>query len=204
LFGVWRWTGNDAWILEFFRVPAALMMVGMATVAFRLSLRVVGHFEPGEPLRTAWSLIAVSAGCDAVAAVFVQVFGISSRLNLISHLSRSWSDAAALQWRQAGFTLGGSCRFALLAAGLGYAIRAYRRSGFLGRLAPIDRALLALIVVYIARNAVDVVRAVRAGEYPQLPEIANWPVDPLLCLLLGQAMLLYRSVRRTGGGWVGN
>src|SRR5438105_3796044 len=59
-FAAWRVTGNDAWIVQFFRIPAALVMVWMAGVAFWLCLKVVSHYEASEPMRTAWYFIAIS------------------------------------------------------------------------------------------------------------------------------------------------
>jgi hypothetical protein len=43
----------------------------------------------------------------------------------------------------------------------------------------------------------------RQGKKPfPLAEILNFPVNPLLWVLLAEALLLFRSVRKMGAGWV--
>ena len=44
--------------------------------------------------------------------------------------------------------------------------------------------------------------ALRAGNHPVLFEVVRWPVDPLLCLLLAEGLLLHRSVQQMGSGWI--
>jgi hypothetical protein len=51
-------------------------------------------------------------------------------------------------------------------------------------------------------EAAGVVTAVRNGKRPGLLEVASWPVDPLLVLLVAEALLLNRSAREMGAGWV--
>ncbi|SPE29752.1 hypothetical protein SBA6_1150014 [Candidatus Sulfopaludibacter sp. SbA6] len=57
--------------------------------------------------------------------------------------------------------------------GLGYAIRAYRRSGFLGRLAPIDRALLGARA-HRPHYAHHVARDVHHDQPPGRPWPGTW------------------------------
>ena len=113
-----------------------------------------------------------------------------------------WSQPTAQLFRQAGLILGGTFRYGLLAAGLFWSLRVYRRTGFLSRLRAVDWVLLALAGAYLAREVTSVVAAIRAGKHPDLFEIAGWPVDPLLCLLLAEALLLHRSVQQMGSGWI--
>ena len=190
-YAAWQISGNAAWIDDFFRVPGSLLMVSLSLVQVVFAWRVRGQFSRGEPLYAAWQLIALSAACDFVATLAIQIFsnlGSNSRSQLV---------------RQCGLTVGGPVRFALLAAGLLFALQVYRRSGFLGRLAAVDWVLLAGAVLYVMREFWDLWIALQHGKKPDWAEIANWPVDPLLCLLLAEAMLLHRSARRMGPGWVG-
>jgi len=198
VFAVWRVTGDDAWVIEYFRVPGALLLVTLAGVELWLSLRVCREFSPGEPMRVAWRLIACSAGCDALGAVCVQILGSESRLNPLPA-----SSPAALGFRQFGLALSGPLRFTLLAAGLYFALRVYRRAGFLARLNRLDWLILAPIAVYIGIEFGGLIAAIENGRRPGLGEALNWPVDPVLWVLLAQAMLLSRSVQIMGGGWIG-
>jgi hypothetical protein len=201
-FVAWQITGQDAWVEEFFKVPAALLLVTLAAAQLALSLSVVREFSPGQPLRTAWQLIAMAAGCDLAGGLLVHILGADTPLNLLSHLG-FWSSSLCEGLQQAGFVLGGSCRFLLLAAGLFWALGTYRQTGFLARLATIDWILLAGVGVYIVREAHDLMVALQHGKHPGLAEMLGWPTDPLLCLLLAEGMLLFRSVRQMGRSLVG-
>lgn len=202
VFAGWRLTGNLAWVENFFRLPGALLLVWLAAVELLFSLRVSYEFSPGQPLHRAWRLIAFSAGFDLVGTILIQVLAVKSVLNPLT-LTAWWSDPAAATIRQFGLVMAGSCRFVLLAAGLFWVVRVYRQSGFLARLETVDCILLTLIGAYVAREARDVVVAIHAGAHPSLGLVLLWPVDPLLLVLLGEAMLLNRSVKHVGEGWIG-
>ena len=192
----WLLTGNRAWVEVVFRVPGALLMALLALTELWLSVRVLRQYSPGEPMRTAWWPIAFSAGCDLAGTVCVQVLGVESPLNPAP-------VSAASAFRQFGLVVGGPCRFALLAAGLYLALRVYRRSGFLGRLNALDWAVLGPIAVYIGVEAGGLILAVERGKRTGMGEALNWPVNPLLWVLLVEAMMLYRSVQKMGPGWIG-
>jgi hypothetical protein len=152
-------------------------------------------------MRKAWSLISFSAGFDFVGTLCVQVLAVQSALNPLSRMAW-WSRAEADSIRQFGLFLGGTCRFATLAAGLAWALKAYRRSGLLARLTAIDWGFLAVMGIYMSLEIYDVAMALRTGWRPAPVMIMGWPTDPLLWLLLAEALLLYRSVRQMGGGWI--
>jgi hypothetical protein len=105
--------------------------------------------------------------------------------------------------RQIGLTIGGTFRFALLAGGLYFAVKAYRRAGLASRLTLLDFVVLIGFLVYLARNVVDVVRAMQAGKHPEIWEVLGWPVDPLLLVLLFEGFFLFRSSRQLGVGQIG-
>jgi hypothetical protein len=48
----------------------------------------------------------------------------------------------------------------------------------------------------------DVVWAMQRGKAFSAAEILNFPADPLLWVLLAQALRLFRSVERMGAGWI--
>jgi hypothetical protein len=198
----WRITGNYAWVREFFYVPAALLMVWLAAVQVWLSAVARRHFAPGEPMRRVWTLAGLAAVANVGAAVGVQVLAVESQINVLGRLP-GWSGAWAEGMRDWGHLLGGPVRFLLLAAGLWFALAAYRRAGFPGRLRGVDWLPLAAFAVYLGRNVYDVAAAARAGGKVGWVKAANWPTDPALLALLAIALLLYRSVEQTGGGWIG-
>jgi hypothetical protein len=189
-------------VVEFFQVPAALIMVGLAILEVWLCLYAVNQFSADDLLHRGWMLIAGSAGCQLVGAVYSQILGVPSRLNpLTFEVGQSgWVLYVA---RQIGLTVGGPFRFVLLAGGLSFALMAYRRAGLYGRLAPLDWAVLVGFGAYIARNVADVVAAMQAGKKPDIWEMLGWPTDPLLWLLLAEALLLFRSAQQMAAGRIG-
>jgi hypothetical protein len=201
-FLVWQSTGNDAWVVEFFQVPAALLTIWLAMLQFSLSLNANRNFAPDDLLRPAWTLIAASAGCQLVGFLLSQVLGVNSRINPLA-LQPGWRESLLPELWHVGLTIGGTFRFALLSVGLHYAVKAYRQSGFRGRLKPIDWAMLSLMAAYLARNVADVTFAFRHGKHPDAWELLSWPTDPLLGLLLAQGLLLFRSAQQMGSGLVG-
>ncbi len=198
----WRITGNGAWLEVFFRVPGALLMVAFACMQVIWSLRVSAEFSPGEPLYMTWRLVGASAACEVVSSLAVQIFTPQSRFNPLVQLP-VWTKGLHDALVKVGFLTGGSMRFSLMAAGLLYAVRVYRRSGFLGHFTWRDRSLLLISGAYVVREFRDLWIALLHGRKPPWSEVLGWPVDPLLLLLLAEALLLYRSTQRMGTGWVG-
>ena len=201
-FFAWQLSGNDAWVIQFFRVPAAVLMVFLALVEFWLSSAVLRHFSSDDLLRPGWTLIACSAGCQFVGMICSQVMGVNSSLNPLN-ISSSAGESLVPLMRSIGLLIGGTFRFALLAGGLHFALKAYRQSDLLGRLTRADWVVFGAFGAFILRNVADVVVAVRHGHKPDVWEVFGWPVDPLLLLLLLQALLLFRSTQQMGAGRIG-
>jgi len=198
----WQFTGKTVWVEQFFQVPAATLLVLLAGVQLWFSVQVCGEFEPGESILVAWQLIAASAAFDLAGSLAAQVLGVNTVLNPLTYMSW-WSKPIATSIFQVGHILGGACRFTLLAAGLACVLRLYRESGFLGRLRVMDWALVAGFAAYCTREFAGVLDAMERGKQPKWSEVLGWPVDPILCLLLAEALLLHRSVERTGPGLIG-
>jgi hypothetical protein len=200
-FAIWRATGRDAWVTDFFQIPGAFLLVSLAVIQLWYAVWSVREFSPGQPMRTAWIYIACSAACELAGTACVQVLAADSMTNPL-RLSARWSGSSA-EIRQFGLLAGGTCRFVLLAIGLWWALRVYRESRLMAGLKAVDWALLGLLVTYIVWEAGGMVVAMRYGKHPGVFEILSWPVDPLLCVLLAEAILLFRSVRQMGTGWIG-
>ena len=168
-----------------------------------MGLQVTGHFSSGDLLRKGWTLIALSNGMLAVGVAVAQFLRATSPLYPFL-LTASGGESVLSIARRNGVTVSGPVRFALIAVGLLYVLRAYRRSGLLGKLRLLDWVLLALFGVFVGRNLAAIAVAVR-GENgtPALWQIIGWPVDPLLWLLFAEALLLFRSAQQMDPGRIG-
>ena len=130
-YAAWLVTGSVAWIGWYFQWPWIVLMVGLAALESGLAFTVRRAFLPDEPLYRAWTLIAFSAACDFLGAVLGQWMSSQSVLNPLTH-SSWWRQEQAIEIRQFGILVGGTLRYALLAAGLGCVLLIYRKAGFLG------------------------------------------------------------------------
>lgn len=202
IFAVWQFTGNIYWLEQFFGLPSALLLICLSGLRLWFSLWVCSEFSPGEPMRLAWKLISASAVFDLAGTICVQLVGAEKAWNPLVH-TLWWSRPVGRVIFDAGHVLQGTCSFALLAAGLWCVLKLYRVSGFLGRLRVMDWLLLAAFTGYCFREASDLMRYYQPSNPPGWNVILGWPVDPLLCLLFAEAMLLHRSVQRTGMGLIG-
>jgi hypothetical protein len=200
-FVAWRITGDFQWVGNYFRTPGALLAVFLAATELYFSRRVLEHFSPGEPMRKAWACIAASAAFDFAGTLLVQVLSKKSPLNPL-RLMAWWTPDTALAIGRVGTLMGGTCRFSILALGLWFALRAYRRSGLMGRLNAINWLALAAMAVYIVVEMLEIRGVLHSGKPVPIAVMAGWPVDPFLWLLLAQASLLYRSSQQMGPGWV--
>ncbi|HEY1495888.1 MAG TPA: hypothetical protein VGF49_15150 [Candidatus Solibacter sp.] len=202
VFAIWQFTGNIYWVAQFFALPSALFLVWLSALQLWFSVRVCGEFSAGEPMLLAWKLISASAMFDLAGTLGVQIFGSERAWNPLAHASW-WSRPLGKAIFDTGHVLQGTFRFALLAAGLWCVLKLYRISGFLGRFRVTDWLLLAAFAGYCVREAIDLIRYYQPSNPPGWTVILGWPVDPLLCLLFAEAMLLHRSVQRTGMGLIG-
>jgi hypothetical protein len=185
--------GDSGWYYRFFQNGGTQILAGFAVAGAWMCVRVWHGFEPNEPMYRAWRLISLAAGLDVLSAIFAQVVAAAP----------GWSRAQAVDFQRLGLSLGGTLRFALLAAGLAVVLGIFRQARFLAPLRPLDWALLAAFGVYVTCEFWDLGVAMRAGRRPDLAEILHWPVDPLLGLLSAQALRLRRTIQHTGGGWIG-
>ncbi|MFN7998260.1 MAG: hypothetical protein U0Q18_31860 [Bryobacteraceae bacterium] len=198
---LWQRTNDLNWIEWYFQWPSILFLVGLAGVEAWFCLSLRHCFLPGEPLYKAWTFIGLSAICDFTGSIFSQWLSSRSPLNPLHHLA-SWSEKQGQEIRSFGLVIGGTLRYALLAAGLYYVLRIYRKTGFLGRLKLTDWILVGLVVAYIIDESKQLIYYLDHGKSPSLPEILGWPVDPLLFVLLIETRLLARSIEGMGKGSV--
>lgn len=195
----WR-TGDLRWIDAYFHYPGALFLIGCSLLFTWLSYECWSKFSPGDLLRPAWLLILLSGAVQAVGGVITHVFGRPSHVNPLHYLPAQRGQELIRQASEIGRGLS-PLYMIFLAIALFYVLRACRRNGILGRLKSIDLALLAIVLGYTVYFLIAVV-------FPEKQEpiswgrAIGWTSDPLLCVLLFEAILIRRSIANMGWGLI--
>jgi hypothetical protein len=202
---VWLWqtTGDPAWIGQFFRSSGALFLVGASALELWLCLQCWRQFSLGEPLGGAWLLLALGAACHFLGSLMSELLGVRSRLNPLMLWPADLPPGLFDGLRALGLTVGGPLRWLFLAGGLFLVLRVYFRSGLLGRLKQTDWLLAAAGTAYLVLEAAGVIAALRTGKVFSLRQQINWLNDPLVLVLLMEAILIQRSLLASGWGLVG-
>jgi hypothetical protein len=156
-------------------------------------------FDSDEPMRLAWGMIA----CASLARLAGVLLRTLSDANMPWGFGRQLGQPSGglfVSMSQLGLVVGGPLSMAFLAVGLGRVLRIQRRFHLLVSLTRGDKALLFLVVAFsISQLAINLPLLV---NHPSLGTMLLWLSDPLLSLLLIEAILVRRSVIRMGQGLV--
>jgi hypothetical protein len=196
----WR-TGDPAWIRSFFSYVGTPFLVVCTLIHCLLSFCCWIRFSPGDLLRPAWLLISLSGLTQFTGSFIANLLGSKSGLNpslLLSGKAQTWVPQAAAKYGP----LFNPVYMLLLAVGLFYVIKACRLNGMLGRFRSVDILLLGVVAVYTTNFFATAVFAPHRNEQRIVERILSWTSDPLLCLLLFEAILIRRSVANMGWGLV--
>jgi hypothetical protein len=200
----WLWTGRWEWMAWFFNYPSPLFFVFMNGLTFVLSLAALRQFLPGQSLRMAWFLISIASGCRLLGSVFTQLTNCARMVHWLAKIEAAWSDPVIpALWHEAGWAIEGPLSMVMLAGGLFIVLMLYKRLGLLAKLTALDHALLGVVAaysVYVARAIFQV--QFRYHAPVTLNSVFHWTGDPLLCLLLCEAILIHRAIAEMGWGLV--
>ncbi len=195
-------TGKAALLTDFLRYPGALFLVSMSAATLWLSWRCWQQFSKNDLLRQAWLLIMWAAGAQLVGALCTQVFGAYTHLNPLMYTNSGWPAPAIRLLGRVGLLMGGAFQMTLLACGLSFVLRAYRRSGLFPRLAHWVWLLGATLVLYTVHEAKLLQALLQTGKASSGFQVLGWPSDPLLIVLLFEALCILRPVLGTGWGLI--
>lgn len=194
--------GKPALMEGFFHYPGALFLVVASGAGFWLSMQCWRQFSKTDLLRQAWLLIMLAAGASVVGNAFSLILGAYTPLNPLMHTATGWPAPAIKAFGQVGLLLGGPFQMALLACGLSFVLRAYRRSGLFPHLTRWIWLLGALLMLYTVHEAKLVQGLLRTGHVSGGFQMLGWPSDPLLIVLLFEAVCILRPVLGTGWGLI--
>ncbi|HTB96335.1 MAG TPA: hypothetical protein VK716_04965 [Terracidiphilus sp.] len=190
-------TGSYRLLGWYFTIFGSLFFLIMAAAECSLAFVCRSWFESDEPMRLAWSMIAFAA-LARLAGTGIRELA-DGRLNwgpnqwLLPHVG-GWFASQS----QFGMVIGGPLSMAFLAAGLGRVLSVQRKFRLSGSLTRGDKALLILIVAFSLSQLAINVPLLRQHTSPGTSLL--WLSDPLLALLLIEAVLVRRSVLRIGQG----
>ena len=195
-------TGSYRYLNFYFLTLGTLFFLVTTAAEFLLAFECRSGFESDEPMRMAWTFIALASLARFIAAALISLDhwrlgsipgSASSVLGMI--LPRSLAEI--------GEVIGGPLAMTFLAIALTRVLFIQRRFGVLRGLTRTDVSLIGLIVALTISEASRIARYL-APPYPR-PSPAQavlWLSDPLLGLLLVQAVLIRRSANRVGLGLV--
>jgi hypothetical protein len=193
----WLYTDRVECLRTFFRGPGALFLVFVAALGLSLCRLVVRQFSAGEPLRPAWFLLMAAGACQLVSAVCVQILGVYSPLNPLTHGIGAAAATASNLYRF-GLLVGGPLQMVLLGAGLGWMLRFARRSGMRLEFRPADTFPLAIAGVLTCLQISDL----SAGGGATLYDVVSASTGPLLIVLLAEASLVRNCMSAVSGGMI--
>jgi hypothetical protein len=195
-------TGRYGLLVLFFNTAGAGFLVSITGAEACFAFRARGEFDATEPMHTTWTLVFLGSCCRLVGSLFGQVLSAKVPWNPLAGPGALHLEASRIL-RDFGVVTSGPVAMALLAGGLMRVILLNRRMGILRRLTLGDRALIGVLVMFCARQLYEAGTVVFGGRgRPSLTQIFLWFSDPLLTLLLMQAVSIRRSVLNLGGGLV--
>jgi len=199
-FAAWWRTGDWRWMRAFFDYPGVLFFVGCSLLGLRLSYLCWRQFAPGDAIRPAWLLIVLFASSQLAGGVLAHLLGSESYLNPLYYLP---SGPALIRGAFSVGRLFSPISMLFLAAGLFRVVRICRKNGVLAGLKTFDFLLLGIVTVYTTHYLTAVVFSSQHPEGPVTAgKIVTWMSDPLLCVLLLQAILIRRSAANMGWGLI--
>jgi len=191
-------TGQYSVLGLYFSALGTPFFIVMTSIECCVAVICRSWFDSDEPMRLAWGMIA--------AAALARLAGVLLRAVSDGHLP--WGNWGQLShpggWfvnlSQLGLVIGGPLSMAFLAVGLGRVLRVQHSFRLVGSLTRLDKVLLFLVVAFsISQLAINLPLL---AKHPSLGTILLWMSDPLLSILLIEAILVRRSVIRMGQGLV--
>lgn len=191
----------DALVALFDRVGVTFFMVVSGTEVY-FAYQARSLFEPNEEMHGTWTLVFLSAFCRLTGAALTGVFSKQHPWNPLVVLEAFRPDRAGTL-HDLGVAASGPAAMGLLAWGLMRVLLLNRRLGILDRLTILDKSLIAAILAFTALQFIDI-GGVLFGDRRRLSVMQGfmWLSDPLLALLLIQAVSIRRSVLNMGHGLV--
>ncbi|MBL8231855.1 MAG: hypothetical protein JNL98_25380 [Bryobacterales bacterium] len=194
--GAWALTGDVIWVLEYFRYAGSMFLLFTCVVEAWAAFMTWRSFLPGEPMELSWFLLLMAGACRAGGTFIAHIVA-----PLLPEAGQLLVTGPA---REMGLAISGPMHMALMAGGLGIAIRCYRRLGLVGRLRSADYLIITISLTFAAHQIHEVIQyfpqfARRLSPFNYITLVT----DLMLTVLTLEAVVLWRSSRRMRGGLLG-
>jgi len=192
-------TGSYRYLNWYFLFIGTLFFLVATVAEFFLAFECRSGFESDEPMRLAWTFIALAALARFVAASLISLD------HWRASIPRSTTSVLAVVFprdlAQIGSVIGGPLAMIFLAIALSRVLLIQRRFGVMRGLERTDLVLIGLILLLMFGEAARIAQYLGPPYPPPTPiKVILWLSDPLLGLLLVQAVLIRRSSIRVGIG----
>jgi hypothetical protein len=195
-------TGSYDLLVPFFRHVGGAFLVLMAGAATFFASQARRQFGATEPMYATWTMVLFGACCQLAGAVLVQVLSMDIAWNPLV-LFKLFDGNQSRVLRDIGLVVGGPAAMAFLAVGLAQVIVLQRRLGISSSLTGWDRVFIAAIIAVTAHQIYEMSVMLRyRNSAANLTQVLLWFSEPLLAVLLIQAVSIRRSVLNLGDGLV--
>jgi hypothetical protein len=192
----WMMTGNLRWLTPRFQYQSAFFLTACCGLELGLSYVAWRQFARDDELKQAWLLMMLAALCHLTGTVLTHLLGSEPALAGSRDPVIALADLhTAVLLYQSGSVIGGPLHLLLLGGGLFFVLRVYLNLGLLSKLQTSDYALLGIVFAYTLRFLYEVL-AWYLSDTEQLTfaRVINWANDPLLSVLLLEAVFIRRAV----------
>ncbi len=201
---LWLTSGEPVWIRAYLRYAGGAFVVGFALVEWLLTWRAFRAFAPGDVLRPAWLLISLAAAARLAGFVLSEIFSPGPGLQGPRFIAQPAPAIPLAPQHRAGLALAGPVALLLLSPALALVGRAYDRHGLSGELRARDWLALGVASFLMVADTWDGIRWSLAHEVPlDAYRALGFVVEPLLLVLLFQALTLRRAALTMAGGLIG-
>lgn len=179
----WLAGGSLSPLVGYTRYVGDFYLISCAGVELYFSVFAWRQFSREQPMWLAWGFMAAGSGARFSGTILAHWIAAEGRA------------------RDIGIMLAGPFALFLLALALAVVLNVYHGMGWRAPLKAVDGFAIFAIALFTARQVWEVI--VIVGGRPRSPAAGvNWATDPLLCILLVEALLLWRRAAAMKGGYV--